>query len=147
MNREVPLTSVLRHRVGAVPELPDRILDALARLLRNAGVLLLVDHQRHRGSGHTGCFGDFAEGHRLGTALPHRNVGRGRVAWVFLLRNHLPSIRSISIRHGRHPFVAPLSRPWIMALFRTRKTSSSGVMVTQTAANVAVQSIEPMAPI
>ena len=134
---------VLGHGVGPVPKVLDRVVYPLAGFIGDPGGLFLVHHQGNGGSGDAGGFGYLAQGDGLGApTLPEGGSRRWRTRTI-LLRIHLPSFRSIS---ACHPLLAPLSRPWIIALLSTRKTRSRGVMVTQTAANVAVQSVLPIAP-
>ncbi len=114
-----PLREGLRERVGTIPERGDGVVHPPTRVLSDPRSGLVVDDVRDRGDRDAGDLRD----------IPHRDARRVRA---------LPC--------SAHPLVAPLSRPWIIALLRTRKTSSNGVTETQTAAKVAVQSVLPIAP-
>src|SRR4030081_3118757 len=70
---------------------------------------------------------------RFGLVAP-----RGAFTVVLVLRGVL------TLRH--HPLTAPLSSPYTIARFRTRNMRSRGVISTHTAANVAVQSTDPISP-
>ncbi|CPU59407.1 Uncharacterised protein [Mycobacteroides abscessus] len=109
----------LRQCVGAVAEPLDGLVHPSPGVLADARTRLVVHDVRDRGDRDARELRDVA----------HRD---GR------------TVLAVSCR--AHPLVAPLSSPLIIALFRTRNTSSNGVTVTHTAAKVAVQSVFPIAP-